>query len=45
MYNLLLQILFDHDRKVDVVTASVNEERTLLGIVLCLILLTYITSF
>ena len=28
---LFLKVLFDHDRKVDVVTASVNEERTLLG--------------
>ena len=31
-----LQILFDHDKKVDVVTASVNEEKTLLGKVLVL---------
>ena len=31
-----MQILFDNDKKVDVVTASVNEEKTLLGKVLVL---------
>lgn len=34
LFNLITKkpsVLFDHDRKVDVVTASVNEERTLLA--------------
>lgn len=30
-----LQILYDHDRKVDVVTASINQEKTLLGNLAC----------